>query len=361
MRGSSSVRCALHAGARLGNHTMRGRRLLIVVPVVGLVVAAVFALGQGSGSSALTLYSGQHPETVNALVSAFERQSGIKVSVRSDDEDVLAAQIVQEGSRSPADVFLTENSPPLEELHQRGLLVPVDGATLAETPAIYSSPQGDWVGVSARVSVLVYNTRELRPSQLPGSVLALADPKWRGKLALAPAETDFQPIVTAVAARYGDARTVTWLEGLRRNAGSHIYPDNETIVAQVNSGQAELGVINHYYWYRLRDEIGAAKIHSAERRFSSGDPGYVIDVSGAGILASSHHQVAAQRFLAFLVSRGGEEILAHGKSYEYPLGSGVQTAKPLYPFAELRPDPITIRQLGNGQHAIALMRRASLL
>jgi iron(III) transport system substrate-binding protein len=340
---------------------MSGRRPLILVPVAGLVAAAVFALGQGSGGSALTLYSGQHPETVNALVSAFERQSGLKVSVRSDDEDVLAAQIVQEGSRSPADVFLTENSPPLEELQQRGLLSPVAASTLAETPSRYSSPQGDWVGVSARVSVLVYNTRDLRPSQLPGSVLGLADPKWRGKLALAPAETDFQPIVTAVAARYGDARTVKWLEALRSNAGGHIYPDNETIVAQVNSGQAELGVINHYYWYRLRDEIGATKIHSAEHLFSPGDPGYVIDVSGAGILASSHHQAAAQRFLAFLVSRGGQEILAHSKSYEYPLGSGVHTAKPLYPFAKLRPDPITISELGNGQHAIALMRRASLL
>jgi iron(III) transport system substrate-binding protein len=341
---------------------MSRRGLLRLLPLVLLLAAGVFALTQGSGGgAALTLYSGQHPETVDSLVSAFERQTGIKVAVRSDDEDVLAAEILQEGRHTPADLFLTENSPPLAELEQRGLLAPVDAATLAHTAARYDSPGHEWVGVSARVSVLVYNTHDLTPAQLPHSVLALADPAWKGKLALAPSETDFQPVVTAVAQRYGDARAVAWLKALRRNATDHLYPDNETLVAEVNSGQAELGVINHYYWYRLRDELGAGRIHSAEQLFAPGDPGYVIDVSGAGILAASHHKADAQRFLAFIVSRAGEEILAHSESYEYPLGSGVTTAKPLLPFASLHPDPISIAELGNGQHAIELMREAGLL
>ena len=131
----------------------------------------------------------------------------------------------------------------------------------------------------------------------------LADPKWKGKLALSPTETDFQPIVTAVAARYGNAAAEKWLKAIRANAQGHIYPDNEVLVAQVNNGQALLGVINHYYWYRLKDELGAKKIHSAEHFFADGDPGYVIDVAGAGALASSKHQGEAQKFLAFLVSR----------------------------------------------------------
>jgi len=348
-------------GASPGSRGTIRRALGVGVPLILLVGVAVYALGQGSSRSVLTLYSGQHPETVDVLAAAFAKQTGITVAIRPDDEDVLAAQIVQEGSRSPADVFLTENSPPLEELQERGLLAPVDAATLANTSAEYDSPDHDWVGISARVSVLVYNTRDLKPSQLPSSVLGLADARWKGKLALAPTETDFQPIVTAVAARYGDAVAIKWLERLRVNAGSRIYPDNEALVAQVNSGQAELGVINHYYWYRLRDEIGASAIHSAEHLFAAGDPGYVIDVSGAGILSSSRHKAEAQRFLAFLVSRTGQEILAHSESYEYPLDSGVRTAKPLLPFASLRPDPISIAQLGDGQRAISLMRRASLL
>jgi iron(III) transport system substrate-binding protein len=341
------------------------RILAFAAPVVAViaVVAAVAAVsGSGKGDrNTLTVYSGQHPETVGALVSAFEKKTGVHVVVRSDDEGVLTSQIIAEGSRSPADVFLTENSPPLVALGERGLLGRIDSSTLAQTSAKYSSPTENWAAISARVSTLVYNTKDLRPSQLPTSVLGLADPKWRGKLALAPTETDFQPIVTAVAARYGQARAVKWLEALRNNAGSRVYPDNETLVAEVNSGQAALGVINHYYWYRLRDEIGSKHIHSAERFFSPRDPGYVIDVSGAGILASSTHKRAAQRFVAFLVSHAGQEILAHSESYEYPLGSGVLSAKRLVPFSSLRPDPISISQLGDGSVAITLLREASLL
>ncbi len=342
------------------------RRFLVIIAPVVLVIAAVavasaVSSSKHSASDKITVYSGQHPETVSALVAAFTKKTGIPVAVRSDDEGVLVSQIIQEGSHSPADVFVTENTPPLVELQQRGLLSTVAASTLASTSAKYSSAQKKWEAVSARVSTMVYNTNDLKPSQLPSSILGLADPKWKGKLALAPGETDFQPIVTAVAARYGDARALKWLEGIRSNASKHIYPDNETLVAQVNSGQAELGVINHYYWYRLRDELGAAKIHSAEHFFAPGDPGYVVDISGAGVLASSSHQAEAQKFLAFLVSKQGQEILGHDESYEYPLGSGVKTAKPLVPFATLKPDPITIGQLGNGSGAIALLRQASLL
>ena len=327
------------------------------------VVAVIAALNgsKSSGKQELTVYSGQHPQTVSALAAAFSKATGIPVAIRSDDEGTLAAQIIQEGSKSPADVFVTENSPPLEALGERGLLAKVSDSTLADTSAKYSSPRKDWEGVSARVSTMVYNTSKLKASELPRSIMDLANPKWKGKLALSPTETDFQPIVTAVAARYGKAKAETWLKAIRANAKGHIYPDNEVLVAQINNGQALLGVINHYYWYRLKDELGAKKIHSAEHFFANGDPGYVIDVAGAGALASSKHQGEAQKFLAFMVSKAGQEIIGHDQSFEYPLGSGVVTAKPLVPFASLRPDPITVKQLGDGAASIALLRQASLL
>jgi iron(III) transport system substrate-binding protein len=328
---------------------------------VGAILVTTAGGSKSTSSSSLTLYSGQHPQTVNAIVDAFEKATGISVSVRQDDEGVLAAQILQEGSHSPADVFMTENSPALEALGTRGLLAKVSPSTLAKTPAKYSSARKDWEGVSARVSTIVYNSDKLKPSQLPRSVMELAQPKWKGKLALAPTETDFQPIVTAVAARYGKARAEQWLSGIRSNASGHIYPDNESLVSQVNSGQVQLGVINNYYWYRLRDEVGASKVHSAAALFAPRDAGYVIDVAGAGALKSSRHAADAQKFLAFLVSPAAQKIIASDESYEYPLGSGVNTAKPLIPFATLKPDPITVTQLGTGAGAISLLRSASLL
>jgi iron(III) transport system substrate-binding protein len=245
------------------------------------------------------------------------------------------------------------------------LLSPVAPATLAKTTAKYNSPQGDWLGVSARVSVIMYNPSLIAKSQLPTSVLQLANPKYKGKFAFAAGETDFQPIVTSVLKTYGKAAALTWLDGIKSNAASHIVPDNETIADQVNRGQVAFGVINQYYWYRLEAEVGASGMHSQITHFAPHDAGYVIDVSGAAVLKSSKHQAAAQKFLAFLASEQGQEIIARAsgneQSYEYPLADGVTTSAPETPFDQLQPTSITIAELGDGSTATALLRQAGLL
>jgi iron(III) transport system substrate-binding protein len=336
-------------------------RLVALVCVV-LLGATLAACGSSSASASttLTLYNGQHEQTTNQLVAAFEKQTGITVKVRNDDEDVLANQILAEGSASPADLIYTENSPALQKLQEKGALAPVDASTLSHVPSKFNSPKGDWVGVSARVSVLVYNTDQLPASQVPTSVMDLADPKWKGKLALAQGETDFQPIVTSIVKTYGKQAALTWLKAVKANAGSNIYPDNETLVDQVNKGQAEIGIINSYYWYRLLDQNGAAGMHSTISYLAPGDAGYVVDVSGAAVLNSSKNKAAAQKFLAFMVSKKGQEIIAHDDSWEYPIGSGVTTARQQKPYSELQPAPLTISQLGDGATAVALLQEVQL-
>jgi iron(III) transport system substrate-binding protein len=328
----------------------------------GLVVATVgTATGAGAATAPITLYSGQHVQTTQALVNAFEKKTGIRVNVRFDDEDLLADQLVTEGTHSPADVLFTENSPPLQYLASKQLLDPVDPSTLALTPSKYNSPKGLWAGVSARVSVIVYNTSLIKRSQLPTSAMQLARPKWRGKIAIAGGETDFQPIVTSVARTYGSGGALRWLEALKANAGGHQYPDNETVVDQVNKGQVALGIINQYYWYRMRAQIGARNMHSAIAYFAPRDVGYVVNVSGAAVLRSSQHEAEAQRFVAFLDSTQGQEIIAHSDSFEYPIASGVTTAQPMTPLNRLQPNGITIAQLGTGALAIHLLQEAQLL
>lgn len=346
---------------RSGERTVRRALSGCVAATLGAIVLTGCAQGSGGGATSLTVYSGQHVQTTEALVAAFERESAISVSLRSEDEDVLADQIVTEGSHSPADVFLTENSPPLQYLASKGMLAPVDPSTLAKTAPRFNSPDGRWVGVSARVSVMIYNTSLLKPDQLPTSAMDLADPKWSGRIAIAGSETDFQPIVTSIARTYGQNEALRWLNAVKANAGGHDYPDNETITAQVNSGQVALGIINQYYWYRERAQVGPGAMHSAIAYFAPHDVGYVVDVSGAGILKSSTHQAAAQRFLAFLTSVQGQEIIAHSESFEYPIASGVTTAQPETPFDKLEPNGITVAELGTGVEAIKLLQEAQLL
>jgi iron(III) transport system substrate-binding protein len=335
--------------------------LVATAVMAGLGGLTACSASAGASSGSITVYNGQHEQTTAALVKAFEAKTGISVKVRSDDEDVLTQQIEAEGSHSPADVLYTENSPPLEALQVKHLLAAVPASTLALVPSRYSSPEGDWAGVSARVSVMVYNTSALTPSQLPSSVMDLAEPQWKGKIGIAPGETDFQPIVTSIGKTYGSARALAWLKALKANAATHTYPDNETLTSQVNTGAVDLGIINHYYWYRLRDETGAGKMHSAIADFTPGDPGYVVDVSGAGVLASSRHQAAAEQFVAFLVSPQGEHIIATSDSWEYPVGSGVAANPALPPLSSLQPNPVSIAELGDGSTAVGLLQQAQLL
>jgi iron(III) transport system substrate-binding protein len=307
----------------------------------------------------ITAYSGQHQETVSALARDFRDATGIGVRLRSGGEGELANQIIQEGDSSPADVFYAGNSPALEALAGRGLLAPVAPSTLAQVPRRYSAPGGDWVGVSARASVLVYDPDQVSPDQLPASLLDLATPEWKGRIGFSPTETDFQPLVSTVIAEDGRDAAKRWLEGLKDD--STLYDGNVPIINAVERGEIAAGLIEHYYWYRLRDEIGASNLGARLYYFPAGDPGALVAVSGAGVLASSDHAAAAQAFLRYLVSERGQEVIASSSSYEYPLRPGVANPALQRPLASLKPPPVSIEQLGDGRQAFELLQEVGLL
>jgi iron(III) transport system substrate-binding protein len=335
------------------------RRSAVVAAAMTAAVVLAGCGGSSGSSNAITVYSGQHEQTMAKLVSDFERRTKIDVKLRSSDEASLANQVLREGAASPADVFVAENPPALTVLERKGLFAPVQATTLAKTPARFNDPGHNWVAVSARAAVLAYNTDKLTASQLPPALQDLAQPAWRGKVGFAATETDFQPLITALATLHGDAAATQWLKALKANGRQ--YDDNEALIAAVNRGEVASGLIDHYYWYRLRDEVGTSKLHSALHYFAPGDAGSLVDVSGAAALKSSSHGAQAQRFLAYLVSEPAQRIVATSESYEYPLGSGVQTARDLKPFADLKPPDISVADLGDGRAALSRLRAVGLL
>jgi iron(III) transport system substrate-binding protein len=312
--------------------------------------------GSGSSRPSITLYNGQHPELTASMVSAFERATGVSVGERTNDGVVLADDILQEGRSSPADVYLTENSPELVDLSQHGLLARLPRSILDQVPAGDRSPNGTWVGVALRVSSLVYDPARISRSELPSSIVELAQPKWKGKLAIAPLDSDFPPVVGAVIASHGKEIASSWLAGLKRNAA--VYQDEESVVAAVNRGDQAVGVINQYYWYRLRLEVGARRIHSALYYFPHGDPGSVVNVSGAAVLASSAHRRNAERFVALLVSRSGQRLISRGDDFEYPVRAGVAPNPELPPFARIPHASIPVAALGDDLAARQMILRA---
>ncbi|WP_116213037.1 iron ABC transporter substrate-binding protein [Streptomyces olivoreticuli] len=349
-------------------------------PAVGLSLAAVCTLGLSAcGSSSdtktdnaassasdgaslkgqtITVYSGQHEQTVKALAADFEKRTGVKVKLRSGDEAELANQILQEGAASPADVFYAENPPALTTLEEKGLLASVRPETLKAVPAADSSPKGDWVGVSARTAAFLAAEGKGADTAPPASVRDLAKPEWKGRLGIAPGETDFAPVVTRMIKTDGADGAKKWLEGLKANAKT--YESNEDLSVAVNKGEVEGGVIDHYYFYRLRDEQTAAKTHAKLHYFAKGDPGALVDVSGAAVLKSGKHQQAAQAFLAYLAGAPAQNVIASSESYEYPLVPGVKGKSELPELGKIG-TVADVADLGDGKEALKLLQDTGLL
>jgi iron(III) transport system substrate-binding protein len=295
----------------------------------------------------------------DALVSAFTRQTGIRVEVKSNDGIVLADQLITEGWASPADVYLTENSPELMALQARGLLARLPQRTLAAIPASDRSPNGQWVGMALRVSSLVYDPKAVSPSTLPKSVLELAQPQWRGKVAFAPTDSDFPPLVSAVIATFGQRAATQWLTGLKANA--QVYQDEEAVTAAVDRGDVATGIANQYYWYRLQLQVGSRALRSALYYFPNHDPGSIQNVAGAAVLAHSPHQATANAFVDFLVSPTGQRIVAQSDDFEYPARPGVPPNAALPPLASINPTTLRPAALGTDQAATDLIRQAGLV
>jgi len=240
-------------------------RAALAVGVTGSIIGlALTGCGGDGPANTIVLYNGQHPQLTSELVQAFTRQTHIHVSVRTGDGIVLADQLLQEGSSSPADVYLTENSPELMNLEAHGLLARLPDGILAQIPARERSPAGDWVGVALRVSSLAYDPARVPASQLPSSVLALAQPQWKGRIAVAPTDSDFPPVVGAIIATYGRSVAAHWLAGIERNAQT--YQDEEGVVAAVNGGDVAAGLVNQVIvsylpalpgWFATKDLLRA--------------------------------------------------------------------------------------------------------
>ena len=332
-----------------------------------LAPLALVSLGLAAGLSSaaaqtvtLTVYSAQHPQVDAMLAAEFTRETGIAVRLHEGEGPDIAAQLIQEGADSPADLFFTENSPELNLLDEKGLLAPVAPATLAQVPARYSAADGDWLGVLARENVLAYNPGKISVSALPVSLLDLARPAWKGKIGFAPSDADFLPLVSAVIKQDGSAVALAWLQGLKANGA--IYQDDESVVAAVARGDVAVGIINNYYWARLETALGPQKIDSAIYHFRNGDIGGLINVSGAAVLKSSKNQAEAQKFLAFLDSEAAQKLLAASDiDYEYPLRPGVAPNAKLTPFKDLQPPVLNVSQLGDDQAAGALLQQAGLI
>ena len=325
-------------------------------PTAGADPTASGAVEGGDGD--LTVYSGRSEELIGPLIERFEASSGIEVAVRYADTAQLAATLLEEGARSPADVYIAQDAGALGAVAAAGLLAPLDAAILERVSPTFRSAEGDWVGLSGRVRTVVYNTERVDPSELPASILDFSDPRWSGRAGWASLNGSFQAFVTALRLTEGEEAARAWLEAMRANEVAD-YANNTAIVAAVAAGEIDVGFVNHYYVHRFLAEEGDA--FGARNYYTApGDPGTLVNVAGAAVLASSEAPEAAEALIEFLLSGEAQRYFAE-ETFEYPLVAGVPASADLASIQDLRPVELDLSRLEDLEATLALMRDAGVL
>lgn len=325
---------------------------------LALVAAALTACGAESSEDSITVYSGRNEELVGPLLEKFTAETGIEVEARyAASSGELAAQILTEGDRSPADVFLSQDAGALGLVSNAGLFTPIAAETLQAVPTNYSAADGTWVGVSGRARVIVYNPR-LAPNP-PDTIDGLLAPEWKGKIGFAPSNASWQSFVTGLRVVRGDDAARQWLTAFKAQ-DPQAYEGNIAVRDATDTGQLALGLVNHYYLYELVDSKGADAVVAENQFMAPGDPGGLVNVAGVGVLKSAPHPENAQKFAAFLVGTTAQEYFA-GETKEYPLVAGVEPAAGIPPLSTLTPPQVDLSQLDDLEATEQLLVETGLL
>ena len=335
------------------------RPLRMSVTLAATLLTASTLSGCGVfGSPDLVIYNAQHEQLLDEIIPMFEEESGLDVELRSGKDLEMANQIVEEGKDSPADVFLTENSPAMSIVDNAGLFADLPESATATIPEQYVPADRSWTGFLARSTVAMYNTDSMTEADMPASILDFAKPEWKDRVSFSPTGADFQAIVSAVLDLEGEEATRAWLEGLKANGV--IVQNNLVVMQSVNSGEVDAGIAYSYYWYRDRAENGSDSDSSDLYFFGDQDPGAFLSISGAGILASSEHQDAAEEFVTWLTGTDAQQAMAESYALEYPLNPDAALNPDVKPFDELEPPEVDVANL-NGPQVTDLMTAAGLL
>ena len=324
----------------------------ITIAALALLLALGSA-GCGSDRDALTIYSGRTQNLIGPLLERFNKETGIAIDVKYGDSAELALLLAEEGDRSPADVFLSQSPGATGFLTGKGVMGQLEASVLDKVDPRFRNADGRWVGVSGRQRVLVYNAEEVPRSELPDSVLELTDARYAGKVALAPSNGSFQDFVTAMRELEGEDATERWLKAMAANK-ARTYANNNAIVEAVSRGEVEMGLVNHYYNYRFKQENPFTP--SRNHIFADGDVGALVIPSTASVLAGTDKAEEAGRFVDFLLSAESQRYFSD-QTFEYPLAAGIPAASGLPPLASLKSPEVDVDSLGGGlERTVELIR-----
>lgn len=324
-----------------------------------LWVVSLLLCSSLAAAEPLTIYSGRNQKLIGSVFKDFEKETGIKVRVRYGETPALAATLLEEGDRSPADVYVAQDAGALGALAKANRLAKLPDQILNKVvDPRFKSPAGVWVGISGRARVLAYNTEKVKPDALPSKVAELTDPKWKGRIGWAPTNASFQSFVTTMRLMEGEEKTAEWLRKMKANEPRR-YKNNMAIIEALGRGEIDVGLTNHYYLHAAQKARKSA-LPIANHYFEKGDPGALINVAGVAVLKTSKNIEAAHKLLDYLLSPKAQKYFAD-RTNEYPLIEGVKSDAGLKPITEVGSPSLDLTKLDDLQGTVRLLQREGVL
>jgi len=284
------------------------------------------------------------------LFEQFTEQSGIRVNVVKASADQLIKRLEIEGDQSPADVLITVDAGRLFRAQSKGLLQPVKSRRLMEqVPAHLRDPAHHWFGLTMRARAIVYARDRVKPEQL-STYEALAEPQWKGKVLIRSAQNIYnQSLMASMIVAHGEAEARVWAQGMVRNFARAPKGNDRDQVKAIASGIGDVAVVNSYYIGKLfNSEDEAERMAAAAVKLffpNQDDRGTHINISGAGVTASSNNVENAIKLLEFLSGPQAQQAFAIA-NFEYPVNPTVEASSLKMMWGEFKTDTINLSLLG---------------
>jgi len=301
----------------------------------------------------VNIYSGRHYDSDLAIFDAFTAETGIKVNVIEAAGDALIERLALEGAESPADLFITADAGMLWRAKSRGVLRPIaDGAVLARAPDHFRDPDGEWVGISKRARVFVYNKEAGAPVGL-ATYAGLADPALRGAICVRSSTNVYnQSLLAAIVAHEGREAALQWARGVVANFAREPEGNDTGQIEAVAAGLCRLAIVNTYYIARYVGADDPAKAAVGEKIGvifpNQATTGTHVNISGAGVARYAPNAANAEKLIAYLLRDDVQGAFALG-NHEYPVIPGVAAAGPVTALGSFREDDLAIAALGQNQ------------
>jgi iron(III) transport system substrate-binding protein len=329
--------------------------------VLGLLTSIMVPVARAAGAEKLVVYSGRSKSLAAPILAQFEKQTGIQVDVKYGKTPELALTLREEGARSPADVFWSQDAGALGAVQKAGLLADLPADIVNSVPGMFRHSGGKWVAASGRARVLAYSSQRVNKETLPASIFDLTDPRFKGRIGWSPANASFQSFITAMRKLHGEEKTKQWLTAMKANM-PHSFAGNAPIIQAISAGEIDYGLPNHYYLLGFKKADGVS-VPVEQTFFAAGDVGNLVNVAGVGILTTAKHREAAEKFVRFLLSPIAQQYFS-SDTLEYPVitqgiisNPGLAAADELMKLAPA----VTLDDLDDLEGTLALLRSVGLL